>query len=44
MECKMMIYEKRDNVGTITLNRPEVLNAINTKMSEEIIDVYLQVT
>ncbi len=44
MDYKTIIYEKRNNVGTITLNRPEVLNAINTKMTEEIIDVCQQVT
>lgn len=44
MDYKTINYEKRNNVGTITLNRPEVLNAINTQMTEEIIDVCQQIT
>jgi len=28
-------YEKRDRVATITMRRPEVLNAMNVRMHEE---------
>ncbi|MEM3731239.1 MAG: enoyl-CoA hydratase-related protein [Candidatus Bathyarchaeia archaeon] len=34
---KTIIYEKRENVAWITLNRPEVLNAQNDQMREELI-------
>jgi enoyl-CoA hydratase len=38
MEFKYVIYEKSEGVATITLNRPEVLNA----MSKEVVDEVLQ--
>jgi 2-(1,2-epoxy-1,2-dihydrophenyl)acetyl-CoA isomerase len=36
MEYGKIIYEVEDRVATITLNRPEVLNAVNAEMMEEI--------
>lgn len=36
MDCKTIIYEKRDNVAWITLNRPEVLNAQNDTVRSEL--------
>ncbi len=37
-----LLYEVRDGVCTITLNRPEVLNALNEKLNYEIKDAFLQ--
>jgi len=36
-EFKTIIYEKKENVAWITLNRPEVLNAQNNQMREELV-------
>jgi len=37
MEFKYIIYEKAEGVGTITLNRPEALNAFSKDVVEEIL-------
>jgi enoyl-CoA hydratase len=37
MEFRYIIYEKSDGIATITLNRPEVLNAFSREVMEEIL-------
>lgn len=37
MESKYIIYEKSEGIATITLNRPEALNAFSKEVVEEII-------
>lgn len=44
MNYATIVYEIKNNIGYITFNRPEVMNAINSQMSREIIDVCEQVT
>lgn len=36
MEFKTLLLKKEDNIATLTLNRPERLNAINAQMMEEL--------
>jgi enoyl-CoA hydratase len=37
MEFKLIIYEKSEGIATITLNRPEALNAFSKEVVEEIL-------
>ena len=34
-----VIYEKKDSIATISLNRPEVINAYNTQMRDDLYEV-----
>ena len=40
MKYETIILEKKENIATITLNRPEKLNALSDKMAEELPDVF----
>lgn len=37
MNYELIIYQKREGIATITLNRPEVMNAANTQMMDELV-------
>ena len=39
MNYQTIIYEVKNHIGYITLNRPEVMNAISLQMTEEDLDV-----
>lgn len=38
MDYQTILWEVTDGVLTVTLNRPEVLNAVNDRMAEELLD------
>lgn len=40
---EVLLYQKRGKIAYITLNRPEVLNAINNEMGERLTDVLLSI-
>jgi enoyl-CoA hydratase/carnithine racemase len=40
MEFETLLYDEDDGVATVTLNRPEVLNAFDQQMQEELRDVW----
>jgi len=39
MAYENLLYEKRDQIGTVAFNRPKVLNALNRKTMEELDDI-----
>ncbi len=42
MDYETIILQKKDNIATITLNRPEKLNAWSPRMHLELADVFTQ--
>ena len=42
MPSKHLILEKRDNIATLTLNRPEVMNAMSIEMMGQLHEVFIQ--
>ena len=38
-EFRMIIYERREQVAWVTFNRPEVHNAFNAKLIEEMTEI-----
>lgn len=43
MEYKNILYEQMDGIAKITINRPEVLNALNAETARELSDALYQV-
>ena len=43
MEYETIILEKKDNISTLTLNRPEKLNALNPQMFIELVHAFREV-
>ncbi len=35
-----VVYEKRDRIGYVTLNRPEALNALDDELNDALWDVW----
>ena len=40
MTYKTLLYQKKDGIGIVTLNRPEALNALNSNIYTDLYDVF----
>ena len=43
MEYQHILLQQSDGIATLTLNRPEVLNAYNPEMGDEIVDAFARI-
>ena len=43
MAYKYLLFEKRDGIGFVTINRPDKLNALNDELIEELFDVFKRI-
>ena len=43
MEYKNIIFESKEKIAIVTINRPNVLNALNAETINELTDVFLQI-
>ena len=44
MRYETVVYQKREQIGGIILNRPEVNNAMNARLAEELLDICSEVS
>jgi enoyl-CoA hydratase len=40
---KTLLYEKEEGIGIVTINRPDVLNALNTEVFKELYDLFSKI-
>ncbi len=43
MSYKTLLYEKADGIGTVTINRPAALNALNSEVYTELYDLFQEI-
>ncbi len=42
MDYQTILFSVADDVATVTLNRPDVMNALNAQMRAEILDAWMR--